>query len=102
MVGMLEVPVQKKQNENDMKEADLKKLGFKKNKVSAKDSGDTAYHFYTYDFKGGACVSLISCDSDVAEEKGKWWVEIFEGRLKPFRKKSDLKRYINLIKTLEK
>lgn len=85
-----------------MKEADLKELKFKKNRVSAKDSGDTAYHFYTYDFKGGAAISLISCDSDMAEKEGKWWVEIFEGNLKPFRKKSDVKRYINLIKTLEK
>ena len=86
-----------------MKEADLKELKFKKIRVSAEESGDKPFYYYTYDFKqGNWALSLISTDSDVAKEEGKWKVEIFEGNLKPFRKKSDLKRYISLIKTLEK
>lgn len=86
-----------------MTEADLKELGFKKTKVSAEESGDKAYYYYTYDFKKGNCMlSLISTDSDVAKEEGKWKVEIFEGNLKPFKTKAQIKRYISLIKSLEK
>ena len=86
-----------------MKEADLKELKFKKIKVSAEESGDTPYYFYTYDFKkGNYLLSLISTDSDVAKEEGKWRVEIFEGNLKPFKNKAQVKRYISLIKSLEK
>ena len=86
-----------------MKEADLKELKFKKRKVSAEESGDTPYHYYCYDFKkGNGMLSLISSDSDVAEEEGEWKVEIFEGNLKPFKNKRQIKQYISLIKSLEK
>ena len=86
-----------------MTEADLKELGFKKTKVSAKESGDTPYHYYCYDFKkGNWALGLISTDSDVAKEEGKWKVEVFEGNLKPFKNKTQVKRYISLIESLEK
>jgi len=86
-----------------MTQADLKELGFKKQKVSAEESGDKPYYYYTYDFKAGNwALSLISTDSDVAKEEGKWKVEVFEGNLKPFKNKAQVKRYISLIKSLEK
>jgi hypothetical protein len=86
-----------------MTEADLKELGFKKTKVSAKESGDKPFYYFTYDFKTSNWpLSLISTDSDVAKEEGKWKVEIFEGNLKPFKNKAQVKRYISLIKSLEK
>jgi len=85
-----------------MKEKDLKELGFKKTKVSAEESGDTPFHYYTYDFKEGTGwgLSLISSDSDSTLGKKDWKVEIVESGLKPFEKKSDVKKYINLIKKL--
>jgi hypothetical protein len=86
-----------------MTEADLKELGFKKRKVSAEESGDKPFYYYCYDFKkGNGMLSLISTDSDVAKEEGKWKVEIFEGNLKPFKTKAQIKRYISLIESLEK
>ena len=86
-----------------MTEADLKELKFKKIRVSAQASGEKPYYFYTYDFKkGNYLLSLISTDSDVAKEEGKWKVEIFEGNLKPFKNKRQIKQYISLIKSLEK
>lgn len=86
-----------------MTEKDLKELGFKKVKISAKDSGDKPYHYFTYDFKpGNNMLSLISIDSDMAKEDGKWKVEIFEGDLKPFKNKTQVRRYINLIESMQK
>jgi len=86
-----------------MKEADLKELKFKKIRVSAEESGDKPFYYYCYDFKkGNGMLSLISTDSDLAKEEGKWKVEIFEGNLKPFKNKAQVKRYISLIKSLEK
>lgn len=86
-----------------MKESDLKELGFKKTRISIKQSGGDPYYFYSYDFKkGNYLLSLISTTSDEAEEQGKWKVEILEGNLKPFKNKAHVKRYISLIKSLEK
>ena len=86
-----------------MTQADLKELGFKKQKVSAEESGDKAYYYYVYEFrKGNWALDLISTDSDVAKEEGEWKVEIFEGNLKPFKTKAQIKRYISLIESLEK
>lgn len=87
-----------------MTEADLKELGFKKQRVPVEESGDDKpYHYYTYNFKKGNWpLSLISSDSDIAKEEGKWRVEIFEGNLKPFKNKAQVKRYIKLIEDLEK
>ena len=86
-----------------MTEADLKELGFKKTKVSAEESGDKPFYYFTYDFKkGNGMLGLISSDSDVAKEEGEWKVEIFEGNLKPFKNKRQIKQYISLIESLEK
>jgi hypothetical protein len=86
-----------------MTEADLKELDFKKVKVSAKESGNESYYYFIYEFKkGNGTLSLISTDSDVAKEEGEWKVEIFEGNLKPFKNKAQVKSYISLIKSLEK
>ena len=44
-----------------MKEADLKELGFKKQKVSAEESGVKPFHYYTfYPFKKYRGFGLIS------------------------------------------
>lgn len=86
-----------------MTEADLKELGFKKQKVSAEQSGGEPYYYYMYEFKKGSwSLDLISTDSDRAKEEGKWKVEIYEGNFKPFKNKTQIKRYINLIRSLLK
>ena len=78
-----------------MKFKDLEKLGFVKQYVSAKESGDKEYIYYTYDFcEEQEEFCLISSDSD--EEK--CFVDIFNTQ-KPIRfyKKKDVKNLVNAI-----
>ena len=74
---------------------DLEELGFKKEYVSAGESGDKDYTYYTYDFfEEPIEFCLISSDSDVE----KCFVEIFNTQ-KPIRfyKKKHVKRLLNII-----
>ena len=82
-----------------MTEADLKKLGFKKTDVSEEESGDKAFHYYTYDFFKGpyAGLSLVSCTNDEVK-KGKWYVEVFEEPRIKFKDKMWLKTFIETVK----
>ena len=73
---------------------DLEKLGFKKEYVSASESGDKEYIYYIYDFcKEPEEFCLISNDSD----ENKCFVEIFNTQ-KPIRfyKKKHVKKLISL------
>ena len=74
---------------------DLEKLGFKKEYVSASESGDKEYIYYTYDFFDNPIeFCLISSDSD--EEK--CFVDIFNTQeLIRFYKKKDVKNLIDAI-----
>jgi hypothetical protein len=56
-----------------MKEQDLIALGFNRNDVTSEESGSpNDWYYYTYDFTEQ--LSLISIDSEEAEDKG-WYVE---------------------------
>jgi len=77
-----------------MKEQDLVELGFERIDVSAEESGDEAFYYYTYDFTKD--FSMISSDNDQAEEEG-WFVEIFDYSGIRFFQKEDLKVLIDLI-----
>ena len=80
-----------------MKEADLKELGFKKQKVSAEESGDKPFHYYTlYPFKKDRGFGLISNTNDQLVD-GEWAVTFFEYDSVVFRSKKDLKKLIELI-----
>ena len=79
-----------------MKEQDLISLGFKKIEVSAEESGDKPFYYYTLDF-GTNEFSLISNDNDDANKNG-WFVEIFDYekiRFYTYQDVSDLIRIIN-------
>ena len=79
-----------------MKEQDLISLGFEKIKVSAEESGDKPFYYYTLDF-GASGFSLISNDNDDAKENG-WFVEMFDYeniRFENYQDVSDLIRVIN-------
>ena len=78
-----------------MKEKELIALGFERVDVSAEDSGDTAFHYYTYDFGNGS-FSLISNSSDAVVD-GKWIVEVFEDDSIRFTNSSDLMGLIDVI-----
>lgn len=87
-----------------MTKKDLKKLGFKKTSVSAEESGDNAFYYYTYDFGGdtSGALGLITQDSDAVWGEDGWKVYIIESGLKPFTDKKDVKKYIKLIEKYEK
>lgn len=78
-----------------IKEQDLIDLGFKRNDVTAKESGQPRdWYYYDYDFKGG--LSLISCDNEEAKDEC-WYVDIFDYEDIRFENKEDLKQLIDLI-----
>jgi len=78
-----------------MKEKELVALGFERVDVSAEESGDKAFHYYTYDFGNGS-FSLISNSSDEVED-GKWVVEVFEDETIRFTNSSDVMGLIDII-----
>lgn len=81
-----------------MKEQDLISLGFERTDVSAEMSGDTAFHYYTYDFGNNKVISLISCDNHQAEKDGYWSVEIFEDNSIKYDKYQDVLDFITIVK----
>jgi hypothetical protein len=77
-----------------MKEQDLVDLGFERTDVSAEESGDEAFYYYTYEFT--QYFSLISSDDEEAEKES-WSVEIFDYSGIRFFQKEDVKALIDLI-----
>lgn len=77
-----------------MKEQDLIDLGFERIDVSAEESGDEAFYYFTYDFTKH--FSMISNDNDEAEKEG-WCVEIFDYSDIRFFQKEDVKVLIDVI-----
>ena len=80
-----------------MNEQDLVDLGFERTDVSAKESGDKAFYYYTYDFTDG--FSLITNASDevtTVEGYHRWYVEGFEAPEIRFVDRSELEQFINI------
>lgn len=81
-----------------MKEKDLVKLGFKKNDVSAEESGDRKFHYYSFDFfQNRPGISLLSCSNDELKN-GEWFVTFLEENRIQFFDKKKLKKFIKVIK----
>ena len=80
-----------------MKETDLIKLGFEKEVVTAEESGDNEFYYYTYEFSNGFC--LISTSNDSGEE---FDVEIFNETDFTFSDVEEVKLLINLLKRNER
>ena len=88
--------MKKNKHINYMKEQDLIDLEFERDDVTAEESGDDAFYYYTYDLGKGA-ISLISdANNEVIDER--WGVEIFEDETIQFWDVSDLKKFIDIIK----
>jgi len=77
-----------------MKEQDLIDLGFERIDISAKQSGDEAYHYYVYAFTED--FYLISCANDEAASRG-WFVQMFDYDNIDFFDKDDVKALIQII-----
>ena len=81
-----------------MKEQDLIDLGFKRTDITAEESGDNFFYYYTYDFD--KYFSLITNSSDTII-KNKWYAEIFDYDIR-FSNHDDLKQFIDLINKVKK
>lgn len=80
-----------------MKEKDLIKIGFQRTDVSAEESGDKAYHYYTYElFQKYAGITLLSNSNDETK-KDEWIVTFLEENRIQFRDKKDVKKLIELL-----
>jgi hypothetical protein len=80
-----------------MKEQDLLDLGFKRNDVTAEESGaPNDFYYYDIDLGSNGSISLIS-PSDDEVENGNWYVEVFEDPKVMFTDKNDLKVLIDII-----
>jgi hypothetical protein len=77
-----------------MKEQDLIDLGFERNDVSAEESGDVRFYYYTYNITDE--LSLISSDDGEAKKDG-WSVEMFDYDNIEFTSKEDIEKLISLI-----
>ena len=77
-----------------MKEQDLIDLGFNRYDVSAEESGDKPFFYFTYNITDELC--LISTDNGEAERNG-WYVELFDYENIEFRNTEELKTLIDVI-----
>lgn len=65
-----------------LREEHLVQLGFDRNDISAEESGNTPYHFYTMDLsKMNSNFCLISCSNDEIEND-EWQVEFLETEIR--------------------
>jgi hypothetical protein len=77
-----------------MKEEDLIQLGFKRVDVSEQESGDKAFHYYTYDI-GNGVISLITQSNDEVENNT-WHVEVFDDTSIRFETIEDITKFIQV------
>ena len=77
-----------------MKEQDLIDLGFKRNDVTAEESGHVPFYYYTYEITNELC--LISTDDGEAKKDG-WYVELFDYENIEIRNLEDLKTLISIL-----
>jgi len=77
-----------------MKEKELVALGFERTDVTAEESGDISFYYYTYDITDELC--LISSDDGEAKKDG-WSVEMFDYDGIKFTNVEELKTLIEVI-----
>ena len=80
-----------------MKEEQLISLGFERTDVTAEESGDKPFYYFTLDFGLSRGISLISCDDEQAKEDG-WYVEIFEDNSIRFNEYQDVSDFIRIVR----
>jgi len=78
-----------------MKEQDLIDLGFKRTDVTAEESGDEAFYYYTYDI-GNGVISLITQSNDEVKDND-WHVEVFDDTSIRFETIEDITKFIQVV-----
>ena len=96
----------KKERKYNITSKQLKKLGFKKVKVTPEEAGDVkGFYYYTYDFIDNLVNSLgLITNSNDDRYKGKYWtVVIFNYDDIEFTSVNDLREFIKIVnKNLKK
>ena len=77
-----------------MKEEELIQLGFERVDVSAKESGDKAFYYFTYDI-GNGTISLITQSNDEVKDNN-WHVEVFDDTSIRFETIEDITKFIQV------
>jgi len=77
-----------------IKEDDLIQLGFERVDVSEQESGDKAFHYYTYDI-GNGVISLITQSNDEVKDNN-WHVEVFDDTSIRFETIEDITKFIQV------
>ncbi len=77
-----------------MKEQELVKLGFERVDVNEQESGDKAFHYYTYDI-GNGTISLITQSNDEVKDNY-WHVEVFDDTSIRFETIEDVTKFIQV------
>ena len=77
-----------------MKEQELVKLGFERVDVNEQESGDKAFHYYTYDI-GNGTISLITQSNDEVKDNN-WHVEVFDDTSIRFETIEDVTKFIQV------
>lgn len=80
-------------------ENDLILLGFTKTVVSAEESGDTSYYYYTFQPSENSSFCLISQAND--QVKKGWVISFFEDDLE-IKRKEDLIQLVSILKKISK
>lgn len=78
-----------------MEGEELIQLGFERVDVSAEESGDKAFYYYTYDI-GNGTISLITQSNDEVKDNY-WHVEVFEDASIRFETIEDVTKFIQVI-----
>lgn len=83
-----------------MKEKDLIEAGMKKRRVSAEESGDAPFYYYSWEPYKLSAFGLISSsnDEDSVKNDGEWSVSLFDDVRIEFKTAEDLKLFIDVVK----
>lgn len=80
-----------------MTEQDLINLGFKKENVSAEESGADAYHYYTYDLSNTDLNFCLISPANDETKNDNWYVELFNFDTMRIYDVADVELFIALI-----
>jgi len=95
MRTILKVRLIKVNSKKVIKEQELQKLKFERVDVSEQESGDKAFHYYTYDI-GNGVISLITQSNDEVKDNN-WHVEVFDDTSIRFETIEDITKFIQVI-----
>ena len=95
MRTILKVRLIKVNSKKVIKEQELQKLKFERVDVSEQESGDKAFHYYTYDIGNGVIILITQSNDEVKDNN--WHVEVFDDTSIRFETIEDITKFIQVI-----